>query len=68
MSNVNTCYLFMLRMPWNSSYILLTKLNGLMLGNLNWILQGVLSLVLKIESYVHLEKLLIIEGLTTFFH
>ena len=38
-----------------------------MLGELNWILQGVSSLVLKIESCVHLEKLHIIEGMTTFF-
>jgi hypothetical protein len=38
-----------------------------MLGKLNWILQGVSSLALKIESCVHLEKLRTIEGMTTFF-
>lgn len=67
------CLMFILvtnvfRMPWNSSYIFLTKLNELMLQTLNWILQGASSLVSKIEYYVHLEKLLTIEGLTTSFH
>ena len=55
------------RMPWSSSFIFLTKLNVLMLWNLNWIPQGVSSLVLKSASYVHLGRLLIIKGLTTFF-
>lgn len=55
------------RMPWNSSYIFLTKSNEPMLENLKQILQGVSSLVLKIVFCVHLGKLHTIEGLTTFF-
>lgn len=55
------------RMPWNSSYIFLTKSNEPMLENLKQILQGVSSLVLKIVFCVHLGKLRTIEGLTTFF-
>jgi len=38
-----------------------------MLGKLNWIHRRVSNLVLKIEFCVHLEKLHIIEGMTTFF-
>lgn len=54
-------------MRWSIFCIYLIKWNGPILENLNLILQGVLSSVLKSGYNAHLERLLIIKELTTFF-